>query len=34
MSVKAAECVPFLTVDPEDLYIVEPLKFSPEKKVQ
>lgn len=22
-----------LTVDPSDLYIVEPLKFSPEKKV-
>lgn len=22
-----------LTVDPNDLYIVEPLKFSPEKKV-
>ena len=23
----------FLIVDPNDLYIVEPLKFSPEKKV-
>lgn len=33
-SVRTAKFVPSLTVDPEDLYIVEPLKFSPEKKVQ